>query len=80
MGMNSLWKTVVPLGLLAGCSPQAAPAPPPQPPEKTVFDPLLQQERRARDVQKTVSEEADRTRQAIDEPERGDKSSGDKTP
>ena len=44
----------------------------PPPPQKTVFDPLLQSEQRARDVQKTVDEHADITRKAVDNQERGD--------
>lgn len=53
---------------LAACS---AP-PPPTPPEKTVFDPLLQDEQRARDVQKTVDASAEQTRRAVENQERGD--------
>ncbi len=44
----------------------------PQPPKKTVFDPLTQQEDRARDVQKAVDQNADATRRAVDSEERGD--------
>jgi len=40
--------------------------------KKTVFDPLLQAEQRARDVQKTVDQNADSTRKAVDTQERGD--------
>ena len=47
-------------------------SPDPAPPAKTVFDPLLQAEQRARDVQKTVDEHADATRKAVDTQERGD--------
>jgi hypothetical protein len=47
-------------------------ASPPPPPKKTVFDPLLQTEQRARDVQKTVDANADATRKALDTQERGD--------
>jgi hypothetical protein len=47
-------------------------SPEPPPPPKTVFDPLLQAEQRARDVQKTVDEHADATRKAVDTQERGD--------
>jgi hypothetical protein len=55
------------LGLLAAsCSSQEPP-----PPKKTVFDPLTQQLDKARDVQKTVDENAEKTRQAIDAEERG---------
>jgi hypothetical protein len=42
------------------------------PPKKTVFDPLLQAEERARGVQKTVDEHADATRKTVDSQERGD--------
>jgi hypothetical protein len=44
----------------------------PPPPKTTVFDPLVQSEQRARDVQKTVDQNADSTRKAIDTQERGD--------
>ncbi len=50
-----------------GCAPSDQP-----PPQKTVFEPLLQAEQRARDVQKTVDEHADATRKAVDTQERGD--------
>jgi hypothetical protein len=52
----------------AACS-----SPSPPPPEKTVFDPLTQQMERARAVQKTVDEQAQKTREALDQQERGDK-------
>ncbi len=42
------------------------------PPKKTVFDPLLQAEQRARDVQKTVDVNAAAASKAIDAQERGD--------
>jgi hypothetical protein len=54
---------------IVGCG---SPEPPPPPPKKTVFDPLLQTEQRARDVQKTVDEHTDATRKAADDQERGD--------
>jgi hypothetical protein len=47
-------------------------ASPEPPPKKTVFDPLLQTEQRARDVQKTVNAQADATSKAVDAQERGD--------
>lgn len=47
-------------------------ASPEPPPKKTVFDPLLQTEQRAREVQKTVDVNADATRKAVDTQERGD--------
>jgi hypothetical protein len=52
---------------IVGCAPRDQPPPP-----KTVFEPLLQSEQRAREVQKTVDEHADTTRKAIDNQERGD--------
>ena len=52
---------------IANC---ASPAPPP--PKKTVFDPLLQAEQRAREVQNTVDAHAEATRKAVDTQERGD--------
>jgi hypothetical protein len=51
-----------------GCSSGQSPDPPPA---KTVFDPLTQQLDRARDVQKTVDQNTDRTRKAVDGEERG---------
>ena len=56
--------------ILMSCS--AGPAPEPPPPAKTVFDPLTQQVDRARAVQKTVDQNADSTRKALDSQERGD--------
>jgi hypothetical protein len=47
-------------------------APEVPPPKKTVFDPLLQAEERARGVQKTVDEHAEATRKTVDTAERGD--------
>jgi hypothetical protein len=47
-------------------------ASPDPPPKQTVFDPLLQSEQRARDVQKTVNAQADATNKAVDSQERGD--------
>jgi hypothetical protein len=47
-------------------------ASPDPPPKKTVFDPLLQSEQRAKDVQKTVDQHADITHKAADAQERGD--------
>jgi hypothetical protein len=45
---------------------------PEPPPKKTVFEPMLQTEQRARDVQKTVDVNTDTTRKAVDTQERGD--------
>jgi ABC-type transporter MlaC component len=44
----------------------------PPPPAKTVFDPLTQELDRAREVQKTVDENAAKTRQAIENQARGE--------
>jgi hypothetical protein len=64
------WLRVVTISLsvlfIMGCG---SPEPPPK---KTVFEPLLQSEQRARDVQKTVDANADATRKAVDTQERGD--------
>jgi hypothetical protein len=49
-------------------------ASPEPPPKQTVFDPLLQAEQRARDVQKTVNAQAEATSKAVDSQERGDTS------
>jgi hypothetical protein len=59
----------------AACS---SPEPPP-PPAKTVFDPLTRQVDQAREVQKTVDENAEKTRKEIEHQETGDKS-GDNRP
>ena len=57
---------------LANCSSRQAPEPSPQPPAKTVFDPLTRQVDRAREVQQTVDQNADSVRKALDAQERGD--------
>jgi hypothetical protein len=51
---------------IASCSKHEPPPPP-----KTVFDPLTQQIDNAREVQKTIDENAEKTRKAIDAQERG---------
>jgi hypothetical protein len=67
---------------ILGCSSQSTDPPGvATPPARTVFDPLTQQVERARAVQKTVDENANSTRQAIDRQERGDKQErGDNAP
>jgi hypothetical protein len=64
------WLRVVTMSLsvlfIASCG---SPEPPPK---KTVFEPLLQNEERAREVQKTVDANAEATRKAVDTQERGD--------
>ena len=67
MGYVKCWTTALLILFTASCS-----APPDPPPKKNVFDPLTQQMDKARDVQKTVDEEAEKTRKAIDNQERGD--------
>ncbi len=67
--MNSLWKMLVPVCLLLGCGSGAPAA---KSSEKTAFDPLLQQEQRARDVQKTADQSAKATVKAVDAQERGE--------
>jgi hypothetical protein len=61
------WTTAVSVLFIAACTSKEPP-----PPAKTVFDPLMQQEDRARAVQKTVDENAERMRKAADAQERGD--------
>jgi hypothetical protein len=57
----------------AGCSQQTPPAPAvPPPPAETVFDPLTRDLDRAKQVQKSVDQQADQTRQAVENLERGD--------
>jgi hypothetical protein len=58
---------------ILGCSSGESSAPPP-PPQKTVFDPLTQQTDRARGVQQTVDQNAESTRKAVENQERGDAS------
>jgi hypothetical protein len=58
---------------IAGCSPTPKPLPaPPPPPAKTVFDPLTRQLDQARGAQTIVDEHAAKTREEIDDQERGD--------
>ncbi len=58
---------------IVGCSPGREPDPPaPPPPAKTIFDPMTQQLNRARDVQKTVDQNAAATRKAVDAEEHGE--------
>jgi hypothetical protein len=64
MGYVKCWTTALLVLFIASCSS------PPPPPKKNVFDPLTQQMEKARDVQKTVDEEAEKTRKAIDNQER----------
>lgn len=81
MGMLKVSTISLTVSFILGCSSQSAdppgvatPAASPAPPVKTVFDPLTQQLNRARDVQKTVDQNSDNTRKAVDNQERGDNS------
>jgi hypothetical protein len=67
MGLSKNVTMSLSILVIAGCASPDRPPPP-----KTVFDPLTQQVDRAREVQKTVDEHADRTREAVDTQERGD--------
>lgn len=69
MGVIKFSTLSLALSLLHGCSSGQPPEPPPK---KNVFDPLTQQLDRARDVQKAVDQNADKTRAAVDSQERGD--------
>jgi hypothetical protein len=60
------WTMALSVLFIASCTSDEPPAAP-----KTVFDPLTQQIDKAREVQKTVDEQAEKTRQAIDAQERG---------
>jgi hypothetical protein len=59
------------VSFILGCSGAKAPEPPP-PPQKTVFDPVIQPLGRAKEVQGVVDANADATGKAVAEQERGD--------
>jgi hypothetical protein len=65
VGYVKCWTLALTVLFIASCSSQQPPPPP-----KTVFDPLTQQLDKARDVRKTVDENAAETRKAIDDQER----------
>jgi hypothetical protein len=67
MGLHKVSSIALAVLFTAACS-----ASPPPPPPKTVFDPLTQNLDRARDVQKTVDENTDATRKAVQAQENGD--------
>jgi hypothetical protein len=73
MGVPQTMTASLAVLFILGCSSGESSAPPP-PPQKTVFDPLTQQLDRARGVQQTVDQNAESTRKAVDEQERGDAS------
>jgi len=52
--------------LIAGCGDR-------KPPEKTVFDPLLQTKQKARDVEKKLEESAQKQREQVERNELGEK-------
>ena len=60
----------LPLAFSIGCSSGHDAVP--KPPQPTVFDPLTQQEQRARDVQNTIDQSALGERRAVEAQERGD--------
>jgi hypothetical protein len=65
MGLQKISTVALAVLFTAACS---APAPP----AKTVFDPMTQNLDRARDVQRTVDENAEATRKAVQAQENGD--------
>jgi hypothetical protein len=67
MGYVKRLTTTLVVMFTVGCSSSQPP-----PPAKTVFDPLTRELDKAREVQKNVDENAERTRQAIDNQARGD--------
>ena len=69
MGLQKISTMALAVLFTASCS-----APPPPPPAKTVFDPLTHDLERARDVQKTVDENTEATRKAVQAQENGDQS------
>ena len=69
--LSPLLALVLPVALLGACSKPPPPAEPPQPQAKaehiaSPLDPLLEKEQRAKDVQKTVDDQARRQREAVD--------------
>jgi hypothetical protein len=70
MGMLRRSTVALSISFLLGCSS----AQPPAAAKPTVFDPALQAEQRARDVQAAVDKNAEGTRKAVADQERGDPS------
>jgi hypothetical protein len=69
MGYVKRMTTTLVVMFSVGCSSSQSPAPP----VKTVFEPETLQLDRAREVQKRIDENAERTRAALENQERGDK-------
>ena len=69
MGYVKRMTTTLVVMFIASCSSSQ----PPAPPAKTVFEPISQQLDRAREVQKTIDANAEQTRKALENQERGDK-------
>jgi PBP1b-binding outer membrane lipoprotein LpoB len=70
MGLMKVSTIVMAVLFIAGC---AEPQPPPKK-QGTVFDPMLKQMDRARDVQNVIDQSAQHNRDAVDKQERGDPS------
>ncbi len=70
MGVLKLSALSLAVSLLQGCSSGQTPDAPP--PAKTAFDPVTQPLDRAREVQRTIDQSADRTRAAVESQARGD--------
>jgi outer membrane murein-binding lipoprotein Lpp len=75
MGVLKISTVSLAVLFILGCSSGQSADPPgvaTPPPTKTVFDPLTQDLKKARDVQQAADANADNTRQAVDHQERGD--------
>lgn len=73
MGVLDTSTVLLAVMFIQGCSSSVQPPDPPrEPPPKTVFDPLTQDLDKARGVQNTVDQQAERTRRSMDSQERGD--------
>jgi hypothetical protein len=70
MKLTILCLLALPGAYLAGCSSRDEPAP--KRPEKTILDPLLKTEQRARDVQKSLDQSASQARRSVAAQEKGD--------
>jgi hypothetical protein len=67
MSLAKLSTALLAISFIASCAPEP-------PPQKTIFDPMLQQKQKAKDVQNTMDANSDATRKAVDAQERGDSS------